>query len=180
MGTKLTAGVLVGALAVVLTSGAAATRVLGQPSVGKGDSAAGRYAQARSLDVGRWLTPPSDKKYSGKQLVAALLAERGADSKGVVVLALPARTSGTITTAPVGWSGTTASSGGARVTMRIDVDVAISSDRLWGPDRQVDGAATRCFVYTIQGAEVTVVRGIRCPPAAEVMKAPQPKPLRGA
>ena len=176
MGAKLTAGVLGGTLVVLGVSAAASVQVLGQQSVGTGDAAAGRYAAARSADVARWLDPPDAEKYSAKQLVAALLAARATDG-AVIAFPVPPEASGTLTGAPIAWRGSTSSTSGARVTVRIDADLRIRADRVVGATRQIDSKAARCFVYTVQKGSVTHVRDVRCPRPEQAMKPPKAAPL---
>jgi hypothetical protein len=177
MGANLTAGILGGALGVVVMSGVLAVQVLGEPSIGRGDVAAARYAQARAHEVARWLDPPDDKKYSGTQLVAALLAARASQGAAAIPLALPPEASGDLVAIPVAWSGTTASTAGARVTVRIEADVLIRSERLFSRGREIDGHAARCFIYTMRTGEVSAVRKLQCPAADAAMKPPEPKAL---
>ncbi|HWJ85014.1 MAG TPA: hypothetical protein VNR62_06270 [Cellulomonas sp.] len=177
MGAKLTAGVLGGTLAVVLLSAFASVQVLGEKSVGTGDAAALRYAVDSSTDVAGWLAPPDAEKYSAKQLVAALLAARAAEGSAAIPLSVPDGATGALTALPVAWRGSTTSTSGARVTVRIDVDVTVRVDRFIGTAHDVDSAAARCFVYTVQSGHVTHVRSIRCPPLDDAMKPPKPAPL---
>lgn len=177
MGSKLTASVLGGTVLVLAVCTVAAVQVLGQQSVGTGDAAAGRYAAARSADVARWLDPPDEEKYSAKQLVAALLAAKAAKGSAVIALPVPDEATGRLTAAPVAWRGSTASTSGARVTVRIDADLSIRAARVVGATRQVDSTAARCFVYTVRAGAVTRVRDVRCPPADRAMKPPKPAAL---
>lgn len=177
MGAKLTASVLGGTLVVLAVSAAASVQVLGQQSVGTGDAAAGRYAAARSADVARWLDPPDDEKYSAKQLVAAALAAKASEGTAVMALPVPPEATGTLTATPIAWRGSTTSTSGARVTVRIDADLSIRAGRVVGATRQVDSTAARCFVYTVQAGRVTHVRDVRCPPVEQAMKPPKPAAL---
>ncbi|WP_029289024.1 hypothetical protein [Cellulomonas sp. HZM] len=179
MGAKLTAGILTGTLVVLAGSAVAAAQTLGEQSVGRGESAAARFAQARSAQVARWLDPPDDESYSGTQLVAALLYARAAGD-GAVVLELPEGVSGSLTATPVRWSGRTTSAGGARITVAIASDVAVHrSTGLFhtGTPTADDpvaasGRATRCYSYAVVGADVESMRPVPCPAHGEAMKAP--------
>ena len=175
MGSKLTAGVLVGALVVVGAGTYVAMTVLGSDAVSEGNAAADRLAADRSTDVARALTPPDTEKYSGKQLVAAALA--AASSKTDLLPAAPSDGTGTVTAVAVAWNGSTAVTGGARVTVRIDAHVVAHSGGLLGLESTSDGKGQRCFVYALRDGAVSAVRVIRCPPASEAMKLPQPAAL---
>jgi len=174
MGSQLTAGVLVGALVVVGAGTYVAVTVLGSDSVSEGNAAAERLAADRSADVARALTPPDAEKYSGKQLVAAALA---AASSSTEVLAATSGDDGTVTAVPVAWNGSTATTGGARVTVRIDAHVVAHSGGLLGLESTSGGKGQRCFVYALRDGAVSAVRVIRCPPASEAMKLPKPAAL---
>ena len=177
MGANLTAGILGGAFGLVVASGVLAVQVLGEPSVGRGDVAAARYAQARAGEVARWLDPPDAEKYSGKQLVAALLATRSPGGATAIPLTLPPEATGKLVAVPVAWSGTTATTAGARVTVRIDADVLIRSDRIFSRGQETGGHAARCFIYTVRSGAVSAIRKVQCPATKAAMKAPKPAAL---
>ncbi|MEN0129717.1 MAG: hypothetical protein AAGC49_09790 [Brevundimonas sp.] len=165
---------------MTLLSAVCAVQILGDTSIGRGDVAAARYAQERAGEVARWLDPPDVAKYSGKQLVAALLATRAQQGTAAIALALPEGTTGALVAVPVAWSGSTTSTSGARVTVRIDANVVIRLSGWLNRGKETGGHAARCFSYTLRAGEDPVVRKLRCPLNDTAMKVPKPAPLPSA